>query len=72
MNEQELTILRKKTRYFFENKIPVHVKKKNTYFHNGMILELEGDLFVLDDERDGAMPIYYLEVLEIEKREKKK
>ncbi len=72
MNEQELIILSKKTRYFFKNKIPVHVKKHNGYFHNGLILELEGDLFILDDERDGAMPIYYMEVLEIEKREKKK
>ncbi len=72
MNEQELMILKRKVRYFFENKILVHIKKKNTYFHNGLILELEGDLLILDDERDGSMPIYFLEILEIEKREERK
>ena len=72
MNEQELTILKKKTEYFFENKILVHIRKHNGYFHNGLILELEGDLFILDDEKIGTMPIYYMEVLEIEKREDKK
>jgi|TARA_Y100000296_G_scaffold80134_1_gene105088 prenyltransferase beta subunit len=72
MNEQELTILKKKTEYFFENKIPVHIKKHNGYFHNGLILELESDLFILDDEKNKAMPIYYMEVLEIEKKEDKK
>jgi hypothetical protein len=72
MNEQELIILKKKTKYFFENKILVHIRKHNGYFHNGLILELEGDLFILDDEKSGAIPIYYLEILEIEKREEKK
>ena len=71
MNEEELIILQKKVRYFFQDRILVHVTKHNGYVHNGLILELEGDLFILDDERNGAMPIYFLEVLEIEKRREK-
>lgn len=72
MNEQELITLKKKVRYFFESKIPVHIKKKNTYFHNGIILELEGDLLILDDKKNGAMPIYLMEIFDIEKMEEEK
>ena len=68
MNDKEL-IISKKSRLFFQNKISVHIKKHNGYFHNGLILELEGDLLILDDERSGSMPIYFMEILEIEKRE---
>ena len=72
MNEEELITLKKKVRYFFQDRILVHIKKHNGYFHNGLILEIEGDLLILDDERDGAMPIYFMEILEIEKREERK
>ncbi len=71
MNEQELIIL-KKSQLFFQDRISVHIKKHNGYFHNGFILEIEGDLLILNDERSGAMPIYFMEILEIEKREEKK
>lgn len=70
MNDQELAI-QKKAGYFFDNQISVHIKKKNGYFHNGFILEIQEDLIILGDEVDGSMPIYSVEILEIEKREEK-
>lgn len=70
MNEQERAI-QKKAEYFFNNKIAVHIVKKNKFFHNGFILELQGDLIILNDEVDGTMHIYSFEVLEIEKRREK-
>lgn len=68
--EDTKELMQKKARYFFENKIKIHLKKKNGYIHNGLILELEGDLMILDDKKNGAMPIYFLEIFEIEKMEK--
>ena len=65
-------ITKKKVRYFFDNKIIVHIIKHNGFFHNGIILEIGGDLIILDDEKNGSMPIYFLEIKEIEKRENKR
>lgn len=70
MNEQERAI-QKKAGYFFENKIAVHIIKKNGFFHNGFILEIQGDLIILDDRFDGSMQIYSFEIIEIEKMREK-
>jgi len=61
-------LIKKKLEYFYKNQTKIHIKKKNNYFHNGKILELAGDLIIFDDEKTGAMPIYFLEIFEIEKR----
>lgn len=58
--------------YFKDNNIAVHVEKKNGRFYNGLILEFQGDMIILDDEKLGAIPIYFLEIKFIEKREEKK
>ena len=64
----ELNELNKgKAKYFFENKIPVHISKNNGFFNNGIILEFSGDLLIIDDIRNGATPIYFLEIKDIEK-----
>lgn len=71
MNDDEKRILTKRMKYFFENKIKVHIKKNNGFFYNGLILELEGDLLIIDDEKNKAMPIYIEEIKDIEKRREK-
>lgn len=69
MEEEE--VMKKKVEYFYKNKILVHIKKKNGFLNNGLILEFAGDLIILDDIKSGAMPIYFIEILEIEpKRER--
>ncbi len=57
--------------YFKDNKIVVHIEKTNGRFYNGSILEFEGDMLILDDEKLGAMPIYLIEIKFVEKRLKK-
>ena len=52
-----------------KNDIKVHIKKKNTRFYNGEILEVAKDHFILDDLMLGAMPIYFLEIDVLEKQE---
>lgn len=71
MKEEE-KILRKKAEYFHNKRIPVHIKKKNGYFHNGLIMEFSHDLLILDDIKIGDMPIYLMEIVEIEKQEERK
>ena len=71
MNEQEETI-RKKILFYFKQNLAVHIKKKNNWFHNGKIKSIESDHCILIDEKEGEMPIFFLEIFEVEKREVKK
>lgn len=64
-------ITKSKVKYFFENNISVHISKTNGFFHNGMIIEYVEDYLILDDERNGATPIYFIEIKDIEKRREK-
>ena len=64
-------ITKSKVKFFFDNKISVHISKTNGFFHNGMILEYVEDYLLLDDERNGATPIYFIEIKDIEKRRDK-
>lgn len=68
MNEQN-DIIRRKLEFFKDKNIVIHISKKNGWFHNGKILEIASDFFILDDEKSGAMPIYFIEIKEVEKRE---
>lgn len=54
--------------YFKEHKLSVHIGKHNGRFYNGIILEFQGDMLILDDEKLGAIPIYLIEIKFIEKR----
>jgi hypothetical protein len=68
----ELNELNKtKVKYFFENKIMVHISKTNGFFHNGLILQYVEDYLIIDDDKNGAMPIYFIEIKDIEKRREK-
>jgi hypothetical protein len=64
MNEE----LTRQISYFKEHNIVVHIEKNNGRFYNGFILEFEGDMLILDDEKLGAIPIYLIEIKFIEKR----
>lgn len=66
MELNELT--KAKVKFFFDNNIVVHISKNNGFVHNGTILQYVEDYLILDDERNGAMPIYFIEINNIEKR----
>lgn len=68
MNEGK-EIIKKKVEFYFSNKLEVHITKKNNWFHNGFIKELKDDSLILDDDKEGLMPIFFEEVFEIQKRE---
>lgn len=70
MNERDETI-RKKLEFYFSQNIAVHIKKKNNWFHNGKLKSINSDHCILIDEKEGEMPIFFVEIFEIQKREKK-
>ena len=70
MNEMN-EITRKKAEFFKDKNLAVHISKKNNWFHNGLIKEINQDFLILVDEIEGEMPIFFIEIIEIQKREDK-
>ena len=62
-------IIKEKCKYFYDREIAVHITKHNKWFNNGMILEVQPHFILLLDEKEGKIPVFYQEILEIQKRE---
>ena len=71
-NENEHKSFYFKLEYFFEKSIAVHILKKDGRFHNGKVLELTQGMLILDDEKQGAIPIQFNEIKFLDKREEKR
>lgn len=50
-------------RYFYDNQIKAHLSLKSGLFYNGIIKELGYEFFVFEDKEDGAMVIFYSELV---------
>ena len=59
---EDNNILKRKIEYFLNNKLLVHISLKNSKFLNGKILELAGDMIIVDDQFLGATPVYFDEI----------
>lgn len=67
-NENEsVEILKQKAKYFYDNKITIHIKYKKGFWKRGQIKEIKKDYFVLNENLEGKIPIFFLEVKDIEK-----
>jgi len=71
MNEHS-ELIRKKALFYKNQEIVVHISKTNKWFHNGIIVEIQEDLLILNDEVEGDMPIFFEEIVDIEKRKEEK
>ena len=69
MNEDELT--KKKLEFFKLNDFSIHLERTDERFFNGKVLEIASDHFILDDEKIGALPIYFMEIKFFERRRPK-
>ena len=45
-----------------KNDIKVYIKKTNGRFYSGEILELAGDMVIINDLKLGALPIMFIEI----------
>lgn len=59
-------MIEEKVKVFSDKKIPVHITKKNGSWLNGIIEELNADFFMLQENQDGLMPVFFLEIENVE------
>lgn len=60
-------ILKKQLEFYKSRDVSVHVEKKDGRFYNGKVLEVAGDMVILDDRKLGAVPIYFIQINVLEK-----
>ena len=60
-----------KAKFFFDLGWPVHITMQNSFIHNGFIEDLRPEFLVLSDERKGVIPLFFVEIAIIEKKEDK-
>ena len=63
--------LHETAKFFFLKQTSIHITKKDSRFHNGIILEVKTEFLILEDEVLGEMPIFFSEISLIEPREPK-
>ena len=67
MNENNNNGLKQKLEFFKKNDFLVHIRLDNGRFFNGKILEVAGDLVIIDDRVLGASPVYFEEIKFVER-----
>ena len=60
MNEME--ILKKRVKIFFDLDTPCHIITKSGTWINGYIQDVSDEFFIVIDRKDGLLPIFYPEV----------
>ena len=67
MNEKDERIqtLKEKAKYFFVNNIEVHIPKVNGLFSRGYIIKVEDSQIILKERKEGTIPVYFLEMIDI-------
>ena len=55
-----------KAKYFYDNKISVHLMKTDREWFNGFIVEFSNDFFIIDDRKYGRRMVFFIELWSIE------
>ena len=76
INEKEndnVELIKKKVDFYFKQDILVHINLKiNKEFLNGSIKEVSADFFMLEERMRGLIPVFFLEVYNIEELKEEK
>lgn len=74
MNEKEedKIFLQKKANAYLVLGEKVHISYKSGYWKRGIIKEVNEDFFLLDESLEGLLPVFYKEIVRIEKYVMKK
>lgn len=59
-DEKELLYIKAKA--YCDQKLEVHLTFKDGHWHNGRIISVSSDFFMLDEFKDGKMPVFFLEL----------
>jgi len=68
MVEQQMTdeLMKRRADIFCKKQIPVHITKKDLGWLNGFIKEVGADFIILNEFKLGEMPVFFLEIKNIE------
>ena len=55
--------IKKRCFYFWQNEIPIHISLNTEKWANGIIKEFLSDGFILNEFKEGEIPIFYIEIL---------
>lgn len=61
-----------KAKLFFDLGWKVHITRSNGFVNNGILEEVNADFLLINDERKGSMPLFFIEIVDIEKFEEVK
>lgn len=64
MENDEMTI--KRMIAYSDRKIAVHIVKKNGNWLNGYIKSVDNDLMIIDEFKDGNVPVFFQEISYVE------
>lgn len=67
MNDDKRTMLQKKADAFYVLKEKVHVSYISGHWARGLIVEISSDFFILDENLEGKIPIFFQEIKDISK-----
>jgi hypothetical protein len=59
--------IKQKVNFFFINSLPVHINFTQGYFQNGIIKEVLGHSFTIEEFKDGEVICFFLDVKDISK-----
>lgn len=65
-NETNVELLERKANHYLKAQIKIHVSYINGKWMRGLIKEVSSDFFILDETLNGMMPIFFLEIKDIE------
>jgi len=67
MSNENVEFLKKQVNTFSKKVLPVHITFKDGYWKRGYIIEESSDFFMLNELKEGPMPVFYSEVEKITK-----
>jgi len=65
-------LLKNQLEFYKKNDMKVHILRTDSRFYNGAVLEVQGDMMILDDIKLGPMPLFFMEIDTVEKFTEKK
>ena len=74
MENDNVKRINEKLDFFFNEKIPVHIEKKDRQFLNGLLIEKKGDsVFILKERKFGLIHVFISDIFDVDElREEKK
>lgn len=59
-------MIRRKVKFFFDNKKSIHIQFKKGNWKNGEILEISSDFFMLQEFLEGKQPIFFQQIEDVD------